>query len=193
MTQLQESSMIQDTIAPTGTPRRRRGALAWLPLAAALALLTLLAVAVLRPTADDPLSTHNRPATDFTMALYHGGTLDTRSLRGKTIVVNFWWSGCDPCKQEAALLEQSWRKWKNKGVVFVGVDEQDDTMPAGFLRAYHVTYPNGKDPNYVNIEYGATGQPETVFISPRGIYTRKYASQFPDAATLDRLIAEARA
>ena len=182
-------------LAVTDEPQwaRRRGPLAWLLLVMALALLALLTAAVLRPSGDDPLSAHDRPATDFKLALYDGRHLDTRSLRGKTVVVNFWWAGCDPCKQEAPLLEAAWRKWKGKNVVFVGVDEQDATAPVDFLRTYHITYPNGKDPDYVNIEYGATGQPETVFISPRGIYKRKYASQFPDAATLDRLIAQARA
>ncbi len=176
----------------SGRVRRRRGPLAWLILAVVLALPAILAVAVLRPIDDTPLLTRARPAIDFKMALYGGGALDTRSLRGKTVVVNFWWSGCDPCKDEAPLIEQAWRRWKGKNVVFVGVDEQDETEPVDFLRKYHITYPNGKDPNYVDIEYGTTGQPETVVISPRGMYT-KYSSPFPNEATLDHMIAGARA
>lgn len=183
---------VATTKSDSAGAHRRRGPLLWLPLVGAAGLVALLAVAVLRPTQDDPLSAHNQPATDFSMSLYGGGTLNTRALRGKTLVINFWWSGCEPCKQEAPLLEQAWNKWKGKNVVFIGVDEQDDTPPLDFLRRYGVTYPNGKDPNYVNIEYGATGQPETVFITPRGTYRDKYAMPFPDEATLDHLIEEAR-
>ncbi len=183
---------MQSDISDDSVRARRRGPLVWLIPAVVLALLAALAVAVLRPSGDAPLLMRDRPVIDFKMALYGGGALDTRSLRGKTVVVNFWWSGCPPCKDEAPLLEQAWRRWKDKNVVFVGVDEQDETAPVDFIRKYHITYPNGKDPNYVNIEYGATGQPETVVISPRGMYT-KYGSEFPDAATLDRLIARARA
>ncbi len=182
-----------DTDAVAAPARRPRGALVWLPPAMVLTLVALLAVAVLRPSGDNALSTHNVPATDFSMALYGGGTINTRSLRGKTLVVNFWWANCQPCQQEAPLLEQAWQRWKDKNVVFIGVDGQDASVPTDFLRTYHITYPNGKDPNYVNIEYGATGFPETVFISPRGMWTDKYARPFPDAATLDTLIRKARA
>ena len=201
MAQVQESPITDENDADTDAlvvePRRRRGVLVWLPPVVVLALVAVLAVAVLRPAAADPLSAHNQPATDFSMALYNGyngsRTINTRSLRGKTLVVNFWWANCQPCQQEAPLLEQAWRRWKDKNVVFIGVDGQDASVPADFLRTYHITYPNGKDPNYVNIEYGATGFPETVFISPRGMWTDKYAQPFPDAATLDALIRKARA
>jgi len=184
---------VTDTDVVAVEPRRRRGALMWLPPAVIVAVVAVLLIAVLRPAAADPLSAHNQPATDFSMALYNGRTINTRSLRGKTLVVNFWWAGCPPCQQEAPLLEQAWQRWKGKNVVFIGVDGQDASVPTDFLRTYHITYPNGKDPNYVNIEYGATGFPETVFISPRGVYRAKYASEFPDAATLDTLIRKARA
>jgi len=197
MAQVQEPSIMDENVTDTDVvavePRRRRGALMWLPPAVIVAVVAVLLIAVLRPAAADPLSAHNQPATDFSMALYNGRTINTRSLRGKTLVVNFWWAGCPPCQQEAPLLEQAWQRWKGKNVVFIGVDGQDASVPTDFLRTYHITYPNGKDPNYVNIEYGATGFPETVFISPRGVYTAKYASEFPDAATLDTLIRKARA
>ena len=186
-----------DTDAVAAEPRRRRGALVWLPPAMIVAVVAVLLVAVLRPTAADPLSAHNQPATDFSMALYNdyngSGTLNTKNLRGKTLVINFWWANCPPCQQEAPLLEQAWHRWKGKDVVFIGVDGQDTSTPTDFLRTYHITYPNGKDPNYVNIEYGATGFPETVFISPRGIYMFHYQQPFPDAATLDNLIKRTRA
>jgi len=197
MAQVQEPSMMDENVTDAAEPRRRRGALVWLPPAVVLALVALLAVAVLRPSGNNALSTHNQPATDFSMALYNvyngSSTINTRSLRGKTLVINFWWANCQPCQQEAPLLEQAWRRWKGQNVVFIGVDGQDASVPTDFLRTYHITYPNGKDPNYVNIEYGATGFPETVFISPRGMWTAKYAQPFPDAATLDTLIRKARA
>jgi len=197
MAQVQEPSMMDENVTDAAEPRRRRGALVWLPPAVVLALVALLAVAVLRPSGNNALSTHNQPATDFSMALYNvyngSSTINTRSLRGKTLVINFWWANCQPCQQEAPLLEQAWRRWKGQNVVFIGVDGQDASVPTDFLRTYHITYPNGKDPNYVNIEYGATGFPETVFISPRGIYKFHYPQPFPDAATLDNIIKRTRA
>jgi hypothetical protein len=81
-------------------------------------------------------------------------------------------------------------------VVVVGVNEQDDpssAAPRAFLKAYGVTYPNGPDPGYVDIQFGVTGQPETFFITARGTITKRYAMLFSDDRTLARFIAEARA
>ena len=183
----------------TGAARRagrRGGPLLWMSMALAAGLVALLVVAVLRPAEDSPLTALNRPAPDFTLSLYGGGKLRLADLRSKTVVVNFWWSGCEPCKEEAPILERQWRAWKDKGVVFVGVNEQDDPSseaPRAFLKAHGVTYSTGPDPGYVDIQYGVTGQPETFFITPRGTITKRYAMPFSDDRTLARFIAEARA
>ncbi len=161
----------------------------------AVGFVALLSVVVLRPAEDSFPTLRNLPASDFTLQLYSGGRLHLAGLHGKTVVVNFWWSGCPPCIQEAPILERQWRAWRHKDVVFVGVDELDDpasTAPLDFLKAYDITYPNGPDPNYVNIEYGTTGQPETVFITPQGRISNKYPRPFSDDQTLGRLIQEAR-
>jgi thiol-disulfide isomerase/thioredoxin len=182
-------------MAAGGDTRRRRGPLAWGAAVLAAAIVALLAVAVLRPAQDNPLVQINRAAPDFTMSLYGGGTLHLSSLHGKTVVLNFWWSGCQPCVQEAPILERQWLAWKNKGVVFVGMDELDDpstAAPRQFLQRYHVSYPNGWDPGDVDIQYGTTGQPETFFITPHCTIKTKYSMPFTDDSTLAALIQEAR-
>lgn len=177
-------------------PRRRRGPLLWVPATCAAGLVALLVVAVLRPATTNPLQPLNRPAPDFTLPLYGGGALHLAALRGKAVMINFWWSGCVPCQEEAPLLERQWRAWKDKGVVFIGIDEIDDPVsatPRDFLRRYDITYPNVWDTSDIAIEYGTTGQPESFFVTPRGVIKIKYAQPFPDDQTLARLIREARA
>lgn len=179
-----------------GGAKRRPRWLVWGCVALATAFVALLLAAVLRPATDGPLSAAHRVAPDFSMNLYGGGRLHLKSLRGKTVVLNFWWSGCQPCIDEAPILRQQWQVWKNKGVVFVGVDEIDDpssAAPRQFLNTYDITYPNGWDPGDVDIQYGTTGQPETFIISPRGVEVYHYAQPFPDGATLAALIEKARA
>jgi cytochrome c biogenesis protein CcmG, thiol:disulfide interchange protein DsbE len=188
--------MPSDMDIPTPEARRRRASLLWWgTLAIAAALVAVLVAAVLRPATNNPLVSIGRPAPDFTMALYNGGKLHLAALRGKTVVLNFWWSGCIPCQQEAPILERQWQAWKTKNVVFVGVDEIDDphtVTPRDFLAKYGITYANGWDPGDVDIQYGTTGQPETFFITPRGTIKSKYAMPFPDDRTLARLVQEAR-
>ena len=108
-----------------------------------------------------PLWTKNRVDAD--------GTLSLASLRGKVVVLNFWQSYCAPCTREARLLADTARKWDNKGVVFVGVDEQDLRGPAlKFLKRFDITYPIVADDLSLTGHYGVTGYPETFFIDRRG-------------------------
>jgi cytochrome c biogenesis protein CcmG/thiol:disulfide interchange protein DsbE len=182
-----------DSPANQASRRRSRAWLVVLPLGA---LIAVLAVAVANPTQDTSTTIPMRQASDFTLPLFGGGTLHLKSLRGKTVVLNFWASWCQPCVQEAPILERQWRAWKDRGVVFVGIDTGEDPHSSAvqqFLRQYDVTYLNGWDASAIDIDYGTTGQPETFFITPRGMIRRHVALPFTDDQTLSSYIQEARA
>jgi|SRR5215208_1219684 len=111
------------------------------------------------------------PAPTFELERLVGdGTLSLASLRGKAVVLNFWASWCEPCKEESPRLEQAWQQWRHRDVVFVGIDSQDlegDAM--NFARRYGLTYPLLHDgPGAVIGHYGVTGFPETWFVDRHG-------------------------
>jgi cytochrome c biogenesis protein CcmG/thiol:disulfide interchange protein DsbE len=91
-------------------------------------------------------------------------------LRGIPVVLNFWASWCDPCAAEAPLLERAWQHSKRQGVLFLGLDMQDLRGDARtFLSDLGISYPGIRDPGKKTAKrYGATGIPETYFISPEG-------------------------
>lgn len=95
-------------------------------------------------------------------------TLD--DLRGKVVVLNFWASWCDPCRDEAPLLQALADRQARNGVVVLGVDIQDGSDAAKrFLRTYGVTYPSLRDRNDdTKNAYAATGVPETFVIDRTG-------------------------
>lgn len=142
-------------------------------------LLAVLWIALLTPAqnshnnaSSDPLL--GRPAPDFTLALLSkqaGKALHLADLKGKLVVINFWASWCDPCKQEAPLLQAQWQRVKAQGVVFIGIDFQDGQSAAlSFVQQNGLTYTNVVDPNgSTGINYGVTGVPETFFIDRRGV------------------------
>src|SRR4051794_40264483 len=85
-------------------------------------------------------------APPLTLELFDGGEVSLAEQRGKLGVVNFWASWCVPCKAEMPTFEQAWQQYRDKGVVFVGVNWEDiDRDARQFLaNEVHVTYTVGR-------------------------------------------------
>ncbi len=116
-----------------------------------------------------------RQAPSFTLPLFGGGTITLEDLRGKVVFLNFWASWCPPCRAEARTLEAAWQRYKDRGIVFLGIDIQDTEQDArAFLKEFGITYLNARDASgEVAIEYGVWGIPETYFIDRKGRITYK--------------------
>ena len=111
------------------------------------------------------------PAPAFSLPrLDQDGTLSLESLRGRPVIVNFWASWCEPCEDEAPLLERAWREHRDEGLVVVGVDFNDFRADAcRFARENGMTYPLVHDRGgELEKAYGLTGVPETFFVDRQG-------------------------
>lgn len=98
------------------------------------------------------------------------GKVSLSELQGTPIVVNFWASWCDPCRQEAPVLERGWQAARSHGVLLVGLNMQDVREDArAFLDEFRQDYPTLRDPSNKSARrWGATGIPETFFINRQG-------------------------
>jgi cytochrome c biogenesis protein CcmG/thiol:disulfide interchange protein DsbE len=109
-------------------------------------------------------------APDFSLTSFDGETVTLGELRGQVVVINFWASWCPPCRDEAAYLEQTWRKYKDQGVVFIGVDYVDtDAEALAYIEEFDITYFNGPDiGTRISQAYNIQGVPETFFVAKNG-------------------------
>lgn len=109
-------------------------------------------------------------APDFTLTSFDGRTLTLSELRGQVVIINFWASWCPPCREEAAYLEQTWRKYKDKGVIFIGVDWVDTEKEAlAYMDEFDLTYFNGPDiGTRIAQAYNIQGVPETFYVAKNG-------------------------
>ena len=141
-----------------------------LAVAGVAALLTVL---VWRLTHRTPPPKVGARAPAFDLARLDGkGKVSLASLRGKTVVLNFWASWCDPCKREAPALEKLWQDYRGKGVVVLGVDTGPDAKSDGrrFAAAHRLTYPIVFDPNALVAanSYDVAGLPVTYVLDRQG-------------------------
>lgn len=138
-------------------------------------------------------------APAFTLRLLDGKkTLDSRAYLGKKVlVVRFQASWCKACVREAPGLERTYRKYKSRGVEFVGIQVQDTTADARrFLKAHGATYPAGLDPSLkIANRFGLTRAPYTVVISQKGEMVARIhgsADETRLARAIDPLLARPR-
>jgi len=146
-------------------------------LAIILPLVALLAFGFTRNPRAIPSPLVGRPAPTFQFSLFSGGTLDTSALRGKILIVNFWASWCYPaCYEEAPRLQRVWERFRDQGVVVIGVNIQDQERPAReFIRQFNQTFPNGMDrTGRISIDFGVYGVPETFVVDQQGVIVGKH-------------------
>jgi cytochrome c biogenesis protein CcmG/thiol:disulfide interchange protein DsbE len=129
-------------------------------------------------------------APDFELEQLSGeGGLTLSSLRGQVVVLNFWASWCSPCKEEAPVLQSGWERYRDEGVVFLGVDANDLSGDAReFIEEYGITYPNVHDGEGATLgRFGIPALPETMFIDRDG-RVAAYVAGPVDAESLEQSI-----
>jgi cytochrome c biogenesis protein CcmG/thiol:disulfide interchange protein DsbE len=157
--------MIEQPVIPKKTSRAAYGWYAvWILL---VAILGLVAFKLYQVTLG-PISSGSAPT--FTLTTFDGQTLDLAAQHGKVVVVNFWASWCEPCKQEALDLQAFAEQYKDRGVVVVGVDYVDtETAAKAYLAQFNIVYPNGPDlGTKISQAYHIKGVPETYIVGPDG-------------------------
>ncbi len=158
-----------------GDPRRR-----WTTVALVVAPLLLFALLLASGLGGDPRALPSeligRPAPHFSLPrIDDAGVVDLEELDGQVVVVNFWASWCIPCRDEHRALSAAWGRYRERGVVVLGVSFED-TPEAGlaFRDELGGDWPLVEDPGSdTAIDYGVFGVPETFVIDPDGTIAAK--------------------
>ena len=109
-------------------------------------------------------------APDFTLKSIDGKDISLSSLRGKTVVLDFWGSWCGWCIKGMPKMKEYYAKYKDK-LQILGIDCNDtdqkwrDAVKKHELPWLHVRNEGKPD---VTVLYGISGFPTKIVVSPEG-------------------------
>jgi peroxiredoxin/outer membrane lipoprotein-sorting protein len=86
-----------------------------------------------------------KAALDFTLKDTEGELVHLADLRGKIILLDFWATWCAPCREELPHIDNLYRKLKDKGVVVLGVNDENSGTIRSFLRKHEFEVPTVVD------------------------------------------------
>src|SRR5918998_6716028 len=112
-----------------------------------------------------------QPAPELELPRLSGdGVGSLEDYRGQVVVLNFWASWCEPCREESPLLQRWHERISARGGTVLGVDVLDVSSDAReFVREYGLTYPMLRDRDGDSqADFGVLAYPETVVIDREG-------------------------
>jgi peroxiredoxin len=115
-------------------------------------------------------------AFDFSLSDVNGQRIKLSDLHGHPVVINFWATWCPPCRQEAPALQAAYQRYRDRGVIWLGVDLREDAKEVlKFASQFSLTYPLLLDGDgVVSDRYQVRGIPTTVFLDTEGVIRARH-------------------
>jgi cytochrome c biogenesis protein CcmG, thiol:disulfide interchange protein DsbE len=136
-----------------------------------------------------------KPAPAFSLSVVHNGEpgsrLSLEAFRGRPVLLDFWATWCGPCRMEAPILSRVAQRYRDRGVVVIGVNTGDKPGLAGrFAEEEKLAYPVVYDDVGIGGDYGVQSLPTLVMIGRDG-RVQAVRTGVVDESGLDALIAGA--
>ena len=155
----------------------------WRPILPLVALTALMLAAC--TTSGVPAGRGGEAAPDFELEVFgnenyeKGEVVRLSQYAGQPVVINFWYPSCPPCRLEMPDLEATWRKHRDDGLQFIGIQSLSlDTVEEGqeFVDEFGITYAIGPDTEGEILKaYNAVNYPTTVFLDRNHQVVRTWA------------------
>ena len=114
-----------------------------------------------------------KQASDFSVSLLGGKTLELKGQRGKPMLINFWATWCAPCRDEMPAMERLYLKHRERGFMLLAVSvDTDAALVKPFLEKYRLTFPVALDAKMdLANTYGVRALPASFLIDRNGYLT----------------------
>lgn len=126
--------------------------------------------------------------SEYRMADLRGARHSLVEYRGHPVVLNVWATWCPPCQQETPRMERAYERYRERGVIVLGVDQNDPSAKVeAFVTRFRLQYPVVLDPKELFGAAASFSFPTTVFIDRTG-HVRSVHHGEITSADLDRQI-----
>ncbi len=126
-----------------------------------------------------------RQKADFTLADLDGKKWTLHDLRGRVVLLNFWATWCPPCRKEIPDLNVLQLRFKDQGLLILGIDDEEVGKVAPFVADQKMRYPVLLDPGRkINELFQVTGIPKTFIYDRAG----KLVAQSIDMRTREQFL-----
>lgn len=137
-------------------------------------------------------------AVDFEAKDSDGDTVSSKDLKGKVVVLNFWYASCPPCRAEAKYLNKVHASYAGADdVAFIGVNVRDEAATAAaFERTFGVDYPTVLDQKTGTMQLALSGQiapnavPATIVLDTKGRVAARVLGAVDGTSILKTLISD---
>ena len=121
-------------------------------------------------------------ASDFTLPQLNGQPLRLSGYRGKIVLLDFWATWCDPCREETPHLVELQSKYGDRGLQIIGVSMDDSPEPVrDFYQHFHMNYPVVMGTADVGRMYGGVLGLPIAFVIDRegGVFAKRVGATGP--------------
>ena len=111
-----------------------------------------------------------QPAADFSGTTAEGKEIRLSDYKGKVVVVNFWATWCSPCRAEMPGFIKLEKKYRDRGVAFVGLAVNDELPKiAQYTAQNKIVWPTILATPELSQSYGGVHSiPSTFIVSRKG-------------------------
>ncbi|MGB9720808.1 MAG: peroxiredoxin family protein [bacterium] len=107
-------------------------------------------------------------SNDFTLNSLDGDEYTLSKLKSQVVIVDFWATWCPPCRREIPHLIEIYEKYKDQGLIILGVSTEERGTLETFRKQNNISYPVLLGTNEVFQKFGVSSIPHTLFIDKKG-------------------------
>lgn len=123
---------------------------------------------------------------DLSFKSINGETIRLHNLKGKVVLIEFWATWCEACREAIPDLLEIYKNNRDKGfeLIAVSVDEGGDYIARikDFIKEHDISYTVAVDGVSLSRRFGVYTIPSVFIINREGVLVKRYPGYFPDFA-----------